>query len=166
MTRKWAEDVDQDQETVEPGSYTVEIVDARSADTKSGGSMVFMDMKIIGGPDDGRVVPVSVNLPREGEKGIFFARRATRGFPAQMNTMSQLPDEDQADWLAGAIIGLRMEADLSRQTDPGPYQGNQQLDATRQIVQVAPAARPAQQTQTETVAAPAAEPAVDPNPPF
>lgn len=140
MTRRWLEDLDQENETVDPSTYAVEVVDARSSETSSGGHMVWMDMKILGGPDDGRVVSVSVNLPEDGGKGLHFARQKLRGFNPQIKAAKafELPTEQQADAIANAITGVRVEADLTRQTGTGPYAGNQQLDATRQIVQVAP----------------------------
>lgn len=150
------EDLESETEvSVEKGTYTVEVLDARSSGTSSGGSMVWMDLKIVGGPDDGSVVAVSVNLPRDGEKGVFFLRKRLRGFTPQIRESgaSKLPDEEQADVIAQALIGVRVEADLSIQTG-GTYDGRQQLDETRQIVDVTPPVRsaPAENTSETTAA--------------
>ena len=47
MTRRYLADLEQENEVVEKGRYTVEVVDARSAETSSGGDMLWLDLKII-----------------------------------------------------------------------------------------------------------------------
>lgn len=135
MTRRYLGDLDSENEVVDKGTYTVEVADARAVQTGSGGDMLWIDLKVIGGPDDGRVVSVSCNLPRDGEKGVFFLRKRLRGWNPQIvaKQVHMLPDEDQPDAIAEAIIGTKVEADLALQTE-GQYKGSQQLDETRQIV--------------------------------
>ena len=164
MTRRYLEDLDQDQGAVEKGTYTVEVVDARSSETQSGGSMVWLDCKLIGGPDDGSVVSVSINLPRSGEKGEFYTRQKLRGFNPQIMSSgaAKLPDEEQAQAIAEAIIGARVEADLSQQSG-GPFAGTQQLDATRQIVDARPPVHVQQAVEVNADVSAAAESA---DPPF
>jgi hypothetical protein len=173
VTRKWLGSLESDNEVVEPGTYMAEVTDARSAETSSGGNMLWLDLRVIGGVDDGQVVSVGVNLPREGEKGLNFAKKKLRGFNPQIvaaNIMA-LPDEEQADAIAAAVLGVKVEAVVSKQSS-GPYKGTQQLDETRQVVDVAPAVRAvpaAGATQTvsaateTTVATTASEPL---DPPF
>lgn len=173
MTRRYLADLEQENEVVEKGRYTVEVVDARSAETSSGGDMLWLDLKIIGsGPDDGRVVSTSINLPLDGEKGVFYLRKKMRGWQPQISAarVSELPDEDQPDAICAAILGTQVDAELSQQTE-GQYKGSQQLDETFQTeasknvapptLQAAPAPAP------ENNGAPVQQPvSVNTDPPF
>lgn len=137
---------------VEKGTYTVEVVDARPLENRD--DFLWLDLRILGGPDDGTIVSVSLNMPTDSSTrgAIFYFKRKMRGFYPKVANVFQLPDEQQAEALAEAVIGMRVEADLSVQTE-GQYKGSQQLDETREIVDV----RPPQQMQsvsvtTETIA--------------
>jgi hypothetical protein len=181
MTRRYLDDLTQDQEVVDRGRYTVEVVDARSADTSSGGKMIWLDLKVIGGVDNGRVVSASINLPRDGEKGVFFLRKKLRGWSPLISAahVADQPDEDQPDAICAAILGSQVEAVLSVQAE-GQYKGSQQLDETFQPegsknvappqlqAVAAPTNGQQQQVAVETNAAVAAGPdaTIDPNPPF
>lgn len=167
MTRRYLDDLEQATQAVNKGTYTCEVIDARSSETSKGGHMVWLDLKILGGPDDGSVVSVSINLAKEGEKGVIYTLQKLGGFKPVMKGkgIGQLPDEQQADAIAQLVVGQRIEADLSLQgQDAGAYAGSQQLDATRQIVDAAPP-QVAPQQQTQTIAA-ETQTVVSADPPF
>lgn len=167
MSRKYWENLEQAGGDVVPaGTYDVEVVDARGAGTQSGGEMLWLDLKVTSGPDANRVVSVSLNLPDDNaSRGAkFYFGQKMRGFvhAVDMAQIAQLPDEQQTDALAEALLGTKAVAELSIQTG-GTYDGSQQLDATSELVVVtAPAAapRPAQQAADTVVTVEETEPAV------
>lgn len=142
MSRKYLENLDQEGGDVVPaGEYTVEVVDARAIEDKP---TIWLDLKIIGGPDDGRVVSVTLFVPEDGSKAIFFFKRKVRGFLGALAEANvwRLPDDEQPAAIAEAVIGLTVSATLSVQSG-GDYDGSQQLDETAQLlVPNQPAPRP------------------------
>lgn len=166
MTRKFLQDPDFEgggNTAVEKGTYTVEVVDARPLESRD--DFLWLDLRILGGPDDGTIVSVSLVLPTDqSTRGAqFYALKKLRGLYPHVADVFNLPDEQQAAALAERLPGIRVEADLSVQTE-GQYKGSQQLESTRQIVDVSPPRVQATTTtavdvQTQTVT-------VDADPPF
>lgn len=145
MTRKFMDDPDpqaRNQEVVEQDTYTVEVVDVRVQRE----DFMWIDLKIVGGPDDGRTVSVSLNMPTDASSdgAIWFFKKKIRGFHPYIKDVWAMPDEKQAEAIAERIEGKRVEADLSVQAE-GQYKGSQQLDETREIPNVAPAGQVVQQ---------------------
>lgn len=171
MTRRFMEDPDSDGEVVEKGRYTCQVVDARALEGKD---FVWLDMRIVGGPDNGKVVSVSLNMPDdEATRGAkFFFKKKVRGFLPYLTNVWLMPDDEQAEGLADAVLDKTVEAELSIQKG-GPYDGSQQLDETFEYEgnkNVAPPTLQPVQTevQAEVQAAPvpaAAAPASE-DPPF
>jgi hypothetical protein len=158
MTRKFLDSLDTEGgDAVEPGTYVVEVADARALEDKP---FIWLDLKIIGGPDDGRVVSVGMNVPDDHSSrgAIFFFKKKVRGFIPQINAAKILDqsDDEQPDAIAEAIIGVRVEADFSTQSG-GDYDGSQQLDETRQMVDVERADAPPPPTPIRQSAAAKAE---------
>ena len=151
MTRRFMEDPDANGDVVQPDRYTVEVVDARALEDKD---FVWLDLKIIGGPDNDKVVSVSLNMPDDSaSRGArFFFKKKVRGFLPYLQDVWTMPDEDQADALAEALLGKRVDAQLSIQSGTGQYDGSQQLDETFEAdIQVAPPTlQPVQQTAEES----------------
>lgn len=153
------DNLDQDGGDVVPGgTYTTEVVDARPIEGKS---TIWLDLKIVGGPDDGRVVSVTCNVPDDNSSrgAIFFFKKKVRGFNPQLvaANLTGLSDDEVPAAIAEAVLGVTVESDLSVQTG-GDYDGSQQLDETRQLVDIAaPAAAAAPPAAPE--APPAAAPA-------
>jgi hypothetical protein len=135
MTRKYLENLESDAGDVVPGgTYTLEVVDARALETKP---FVWIDFRVIGGPDADRVTSCGLNLPDDSSSrgAIFHFKKKIRGFLPQLSAANvlSLPDDDQPDAIAEAILGAVVEADLSIQVG-GDYDGSQQLEETRQVV--------------------------------
>lgn len=160
MTRKYLESLDQEGgDVVEPDTYTVEVVDARALEDKP---FLWIDLKIEGGPDDGRVVTVGLNVPDDDASrgAIFHFKKKVRAFTRKLldNSVFELPDDEQPAKIADLLIGERADATLSIQKD-GAYKGSQQLDETNPLagtVVVEPQAAPAAQTKVvEPTTAPA-----------
>jgi hypothetical protein len=168
MTRRYMEDPTSDGDVVEPDRYTVQVVDARALEDKD---FVWLDLRIVGGPDDGRVVSCSLNMPDDNaSRGAkFYFKKKVRGFLPFLTEVWMLPDEEQAEALAEAVLDKRVDAILSIQKD-GPYKGSQQLDETFEAdVQVAPPTlQAAPAPAPENNGAPAQEQpvAVNTDPPF
>jgi hypothetical protein len=138
MTRRFMEDPEAagNGDVVQPDRYTVEVVDARALEDKD---FVWLDLKIIGGPDNNKVVSCSLNMPDDdSSRGAkwFFAKKV-RGMLPYLKPVWAMPDEDQAAGLAEAVLNKRFDAHLSIQKD-GQYAGTQQLDETFEITDVAP----------------------------
>lgn len=151
MTRKYLESLDQEGgDVVEGGAYTVEVVDARALEDKP---FLWIDLKIEGGPDDGRVVTVGLNIPDDAASrgAIFHFKKKIRAFSRKLleNRVFDLPDEEQPVKIADLIIGERADVTLSIQED-GEYKGSQQLDETSPLagpVDAEPQAPSAAQTK-------------------
>lgn len=158
MTRKFLESLDQEGGDVVPGgTYTLEVADARALEDKP---FIWMDLKIVGGPDANRVISVGLNVPDDTSSrgAIFHFKKKIRGFLPQLMPLQvfNLPDDEQPEAIAEAILGSTIEADLSVQSG-GDYDGSQQLDETRQIADVQVQSRPIV-AETEVKVAPAAAP--------
>lgn len=165
MTRKFIESLDNEGgDVISGGTYTVEVVDARALEDKA---FLWMDLKIVGGPDADRVVSVGLNVPDDNASrgAIFHFKKKIRGFIPEINAAKvlDLPDDEQPGAIADAILGAKIEADLSIQSG-GNYDGSQQLDETRQFTGIdARPAAPAAPTPTATKPA-ATETAAEPEP--
>lgn len=167
MTRRFLENLESDAgEVVPAGVYDVEVVDARPIEGKS---VMWLDLKVTGGPDAGRVVSVTLMIPDDNSSrgAVFHFKKKFRGFaPAvNMGQILNLPDDEQVAAIADAIIGAKIEAVLSVQQG-GNYDGSQQLDETKPLagtVSAAPAPAPAP-AATAPAPAPAAAPAPAPAP--
>ena len=126
MTRRFMEDPDSDGDVVQPDRYTAKVVDARALEDKD---FVWLDLKIIGGPDNGTVVSVSLNMPDDdASRGAkFYFKKKIRGFLPYLTDVWMLPDEEQAEALADALLDKTVDVQLSIQKG-GQYDGSQQLD--------------------------------------
>jgi len=163
MTRKFLESLDQEGGDVVPaGDYTVEVVDARALEDKP---FLWLDLKIVGGPDDGRVVTVGLNIPDDNSSrgAIFHFKKKIRAFSRILMDAAvfDLPDDEQPAQIADLIIGVTADVTLGVQAD-GQYEGSQQLDET-QAPSEAPPAPPAaaQNKKVEPVTPPAAAPVAE-----
>ena len=133
MSRKYLDNLDDEGgDVVQDGVYTVEVVDARALEDKP---FFWLDLKVLGGPDDGRVIAVGVSVPSDGDKSVFYFRKRIRGFQPLIAKAKvlELADDEQIDAICEAVIGSRVEAVLSVQKG-GQYDGRQQLEETRQLV--------------------------------
>lgn len=128
MTRRFMEDPDSNGDVVQKDRYTVQVVDARALEGKD---FVWLDLKIIGGPDDGKVVSCSLNMPDDNasQGAKFFFKKKVRGFVPYLTQVWLMPDDEQAEALAEALLDKRVDAQLSIQKG-GQYDGSQQLDET------------------------------------
>ena len=163
MTRKYLESLDQEGgDVVEPDVYTAEVVDARALEDKA---FLWVDLKIEGGPDDGRVVSVGVNIPDDSASrgAIFHFKKKIRAFSRTLldNKVFDLPDEEQPAKIAELLIGERAEVKLDIEKE-GAYKGTQQLIETNFVGDAAPAAAPAAQTKIVEPTTPPAQ--VQPQP--
>jgi len=128
VTRRFMEDPDSNGDVVQPDRYTVQVVDARALEGKD---FVWLDLRIVGGPDDGKVVSCSLNMPDDAasQGAKFYFKKKVRGFLPFLQEVWMMPDDEQAEALADALLDKRVDAQLSIQRG-GPYDGSQQLDET------------------------------------
>lgn len=131
MTRKFLQtigDDSSDNPAVPPGDYTVEVTEARALEGKK---VMFLDLKIVGGPDDGFVTSVSLYVPEDGEKAVYHFRKKTRGFAQQLAGIdANTSDDEMMDAIADALVGAVVDAKLGVQTK-GDYAGSQELLETK-----------------------------------
>jgi hypothetical protein len=147
MTRKFMVDGIADNDVVAAQESKVEVADARPLEGKD---FVWLDLKILGGPDDGRLVSVSLNMPDDSaSRGAkFYFEKKVRGFLPFLTNVWLMPDEQQPAALAAAITGKQVFAKLGVQAE-GQYKGSQELLETDQVVDVAPAMRSVPTTETQ-----------------
>lgn len=147
MTRQFMKLPINAQDVVPDDTYTVEVINARPMQDKD---LVWLDLKVLGGPDDGRVVSVSLNMPDDNaSRGAqyYFHKKMTAFIP-YCEHVWDLPNEEQAPALAEAVTGRRAIAKLSVQKE-GQFKGSQQLDETQQSVEVEPARVPSNTNTSE-----------------
>ncbi|MGH2650491.1 MAG: hypothetical protein ACRDHK_04690, partial [Actinomycetota bacterium] len=156
VTRKFLENLDSDGDVVPEGEYPIEVVDARPIEGKT---TMFLDLKVTGGPDAGRVTSVSVNVPDDDSSrgAIFHFRKKVRAFMKDImdSGIFSLPDEEQVPALAELLIGKTAEAKLGVQKE-GEYEGSQELQETRRLEQ---ATQPGQTDASPASAPPTETPA-------
>lgn len=172
MTRKYLDNLDSDGGDVVPeGVYEVECVDARALEDKA---FLWLDLKILTGPDADRVVSVSLNIPGEdaARGATFWFKKKVRGFAAVVQAANAASGDDDLEFaaqIAEHLVGSRFEAGLSVQKE-GAYEGSQQVDYTKPLAADAPPAPPVTPAVAETVApaapAPVAEEEEDDSDPF
>lgn len=156
------------------GTYTVEVTDARTLATSR---LLFIDLKVLEGPQAGKTAQVNLYLPEAGNRGAgFHFRNKILGFgdlSAAFQQMDHAADIAGAlSILADALIGRRVYAEIELRND-GDYAGTNQLAKTKPVddaaiatvTPIAPQAAAAPAMAAPQVAAPQeAAPAAAPQP--
>jgi hypothetical protein len=113
------------------GRFRVQVIDARAVRRRD---FIWIDLKILGGPEDGRCVTVGAHVPDETAssdvKSAFLTKM--RGLLPAIWAAKALkqPEDKVIEAIATAIRGEIIEADLSIQSD-GKFDATVRLDATR-----------------------------------
>ena len=120
-----------DRQSVPGGVYHVQITETRPYQ----GKMLFLDLGVLSGPEQGKTAQVNLFVPGPGEKGSFYFQKKIAGMlagpPAGFVEAFQVGDRDRAlDVLAAALEGQSCIAELSVRAD-GDYAGSNELEGTK-----------------------------------
>lgn len=135
MTRRFLENAGQEVAALPPGLYDIEVADAHTNDKAP--TMVFLDLKVLNGPDAGKVTNVGLYVPTDDKQGAqFHFNNKVGGFAAALRAVdwSVISDDDELATVADTLIGLRVSAELGVQgEDAGQYAGKQELVKTKPL---------------------------------
>ncbi len=160
MTRKFIDNLNDSGEEValEPNTYDLEVIDAR--DVESSPKMIFMDLKVLNGPDANRVTTVGLYIPEDEERGAqFHFKKKTRGLISALKQVASknLDDDEFIPALAEAFIGCQFEGKLGVQSG-GDYDGRQELQESRPLGVVLGDTQPPLETDTHNETSPTSAP--------
>jgi hypothetical protein len=132
VTRKFLDEEGEGGDVLDESSYDLEVVEARAAETSKGGDMIWLSLKVLHGPDKGRVSDVPLNIPDDDASrgALFHFKKKTAAFKPRWVGVSDLPDDEMAEVMAERIAGMKIEAELGIQKK-GPYAGSQELVNTK-----------------------------------
>lgn len=153
-------------------TYDVEVADARFNEKNEEKPTIFLELRVLNGPQAGKIANVSLFFPEAGAKGFFYYQKKIAGFmndrlKAAFTIASGASSVTEGfKVIAEALKGQTVRATIGVQDKEGPHKGSNELAATAPLEASAPAvaAAPVATTVTETVTAPAAAPVAAPAP--
>lgn len=147
-----------DRESITAGTHKVKVEAVRE---NAASSTLFLDLRVLDGPEIGKLAQISLFVPKPGAKATFYFQKKVAGFSTKESVVEAYKvagSADDIETMVGVIGNNIVEqivvADISvRGQDAGDYAGSNELVATRPAEASAPAP-----------AAPAAAPAPAPAP--
>jgi len=139
------------------GIYDVVVEDTR---IKADKALIFLDLRVLNGPSQGKVIQVNLNLPKAGDKpgvAFYFAKKIAGFKGADLSAAFEAAktsgtDEGGLSIIADALKDKQVTAKITLdEDDNSPYKGTNQLEETKALAG-APAPTPVEAAPVEAPA--------------